>query len=82
MVLPISQANLCDLSEYLAVRLRYKSPIYFKTIEKLYSVNDAIKLNDNLINLSKGGYINVYEDSFNVNERGFQLLDEIICHLV
>jgi oxygen-independent coproporphyrinogen-3 oxidase len=82
MVLPTSQANPCDLSEYLAVRLRYKSPLYFKNIEKLYSVSEVIKLSKSLINLNKSGYIEVRDDSFNINERGFQLLDEIICHLV
>lgn len=82
MVLPISQANQSDLSEYLAVRLRYNSPIYFKNIEKLYSINDVIKLNSCLINLNESGYVDFCEKSFNVNERGFQLLDEIICHLV
>ncbi|MEC8677591.1 MAG: radical SAM family heme chaperone HemW [Candidatus Margulisiibacteriota bacterium] len=82
MVLPVSLANPCDISEYLAVRLRYKSPLYFKDIETLYSVNDLSKLSNNLINLKKSGYVEVRDDSFNINERGFQLLDEIICHLV
>jgi len=82
VILPNKKNIQLDIYEYLAVRLRYKSPIYFNFLKDLFGVSKVKDIKKKLIEINRSGYIDMNTEFFTINENGFALLDEVLCHLV
>ncbi len=71
-----------DWNDYISVRLRYFLPIYFSDIHDLFNF-DMYRLHANILHkMSRSGFIHLTDEYFFVTQKGFPVLDEVICYLL
>ena len=79
--LPHSNIPL-DWNDFISVRLRYCTPIYFSDLTSIFNFNVFKHFEKALHKMNHNGFINLTDESFVVTKKGFPVLDELICYLL
>lgn len=71
-----------DWNDYISVRLRYAKPLLFSEIFEVFNFDFKKKYIDLLNKWNHSGFITLSRDQFVVSQKGFPILDELICYLL